>query len=113
VHPFGAKLTIGGGAALVASGAALGIYGLAKVPSNCSFSSRQCAAPPGDKSFADAKSAVQMTNVGWIVGAVGVAAVAGGIFWYLSGKTTTTEHDLVATPWATPDAAGFAVSGPL
>lgn len=112
-HPAGAKAVIGLGAALVLGGGALGIFGLTQIPSNCSFSTHECAAPPGDKSFSDASSAVHLTNLGWITGAVGIAAVAGGIVWYVGGKKTEKEQNVVATPWVTPEAAGFAVMGHL
>ncbi len=112
-HPLGAKVVIGFGAAMVLGGGTLGIYGLTRVPSNCSISTHQCAAPPGDPSFADASSAIGLSNIGWVVSAVGVVAIAGGVAWYVGGKHTETETSVVAAPWVTPDAAGFAVMGHL
>ena len=112
-HPTGAKIVIGLGAAMVLGGGAIGIYGLTRVPGNCSFSTHQCAAPPGDKSFSDASSAIGVSNIGWVISAVGVVAIAGGVAWYIAGKHTDKESDVVAAPWLTPDAAGFAVMGHL
>ena len=112
-HPTGAKVVIGLGAAMVLGGGAVGIFGLTRVPDNCSISTHQCAAPPGDKSFADASSAIGISNIGWVVSAVGVVAIAGGVAWYVGGKHTEKETNVVAAPWFTPDAAGFAVMGHL
>ena len=112
-HPTGAKVVIGLGAAMVLGGGALGIFGLTRVPDNCSISTHQCAAPPGDPSFDDASSAIGLSNIGWVVTAVGVVAIAGGVAWYIGGKHTDKESNVVATPWVTPDAGGFAVMGRL
>ena len=112
-HPTGAKIVVGLGAAMVLGGGALGIYGLTRVPDNCSISTHQCAAPPGDASFSDASSAIGLSNIGWVVSAVGVVAIAGGVAWYVGGKRTAKETSVVATPWLAPDAAGFAVMGRL
>lgn len=112
-HPAGAKLVIGLGAAMVLGGGALGIYGLTQVPDNCTLSTHQCAAPPGDKSFDDASSAIGLSNIGWVVSAVGVVAIAGGVAWYVGGKRTENRSSVVATPWIAPDGAGFAVMGHL
>ncbi len=112
-HPFGAKVAIGLGTVMVLGGSALGIVGILRVPDNCSVSSHQCAAPPGDPSFSDASSAIRLSNIGWITGAVGLATVAGGVVWYIGGKKTSKEENVVAAPWVTPDSAGFAVMGKL
>jgi hypothetical protein len=74
-----------GGAALV-GGTVLGIVGLEKVPSQCSTSGHECAAPPGDKVFSDAKSAVNLANVGLAVGIVGLVVGVGGLIWYFSSS---------------------------
>jgi hypothetical protein len=112
VHPMGAKVMIGAGTALAIGGLGLGVFGMTQLPSNCSLSSHQCAAPPGDPSFDKAGSAVQLTNVGFLVGGVGVAAVVGGFVWYFKSGKTTTKEKLVA-PWFTPSSAGLAFSGSL
>jgi hypothetical protein len=114
LHAGGSKLVIGTGSVLAAGGAALGIVGILRVPGNCSISTHQCAAPPGDKSFADAHSAVQLSNIGWIAAGVGVAAIAGGVYWYVKSghKEVREEHGMVA-PWISPDGAGIALVSPL
>lgn len=112
-HPTGSKVVIGLGAAMVIGGGALGIFGLTRVPESCSIATHQCAAPPGDASFDDASSAIGLSNIGWVVSAVGIVAIAGGVAWYVGGKHTDKESSVVAAPWLTPDAAGFAVMGHL
>ncbi len=112
-HPFGAKVVIGLGSIMVLGGGAVGILGMLRVPDNCSVSSHQCAAPPGDSSFSKASSAIQLSNIGWITGAVGLAAVAGGMVWYVGGKKAAKEDSMVAAPWFTSHSAGFAVTGKL
>jgi len=111
-HPAGARIAIYGGAGLIVGGAALGIVGLTRVPSNCDRGTNTCAAPPGDKSFSDASSAMQMANYGWVLGGIGVAALAGGMVWYITGKQTEPAEKLVM-PWVTPNSAGLAFSGSL
>jgi hypothetical protein len=111
-HPTGSKVLIYGGAALAVGGTALGIFELMRVPGNCSVSTHQCSAPPGDPSIATAHSAMQTANLGWMVGAVGVAAVAGGVAWYVTGSKTEKEH-LAVAPWATTTAGGLAIGGSL
>lgn len=111
-HPTGARIAIYAGGGMIVAGAALGIVGLTRVPSNCDRGTNTCAAPPGDKSFSDASSAMKMANIGWAVGGIGVAALAGGMVWYITGKQTQPAEKLVM-PWVTPTSAGLAFSGSL
>ncbi|HEY8075863.1 MAG TPA: hypothetical protein VIF62_17170 [Labilithrix sp.] len=70
-----------GASALVAGGILWGV-GLGRVPSNCSTSTHECAAPPGDPSFDQARSGVSTANTG-IAMAIGGALVLGaGLVWY-------------------------------
>jgi hypothetical protein len=101
-----------GGAVVAIAGTGLGIFEMTRVPSNCSVSTHQCAAPPGDPSISSARSAMETANIGWMVGAVGVAALAGGITWYVTGSKTEKEH-LAVAPWASPTGGGFAIGGSL
>lgn len=111
-HPFGSKVLIGVGAAMIAGGAGLGVFGLFDMPSNCSISTHQCAAPPGDKAFDDASSAMQLVDIGFVTAGVGVAALAGGVVWYMKKATTERSDDgKVVTPWVSSTGAGFAVGG--
>ena len=112
-RPGGARIAMIGGGALAAGGLGLAVVGLLKVPSNCSVSSHECAAPPGDKAFDDASSGVKLFNIGLITGAVGVAALTAGVVWYMKSGKPSAERSVVATPWLSPDGGGFAVSGRL
>ena len=55
---------------------------------------------------------MQTANIGWMVGAVGAVALAGGITWYITGSKTEKEH-LAVAPWASPTGGGFAIGGSL
>jgi hypothetical protein len=112
-HPGGAKVLIYGGALAAVGGIGLGVFELTRVPGNCSVSTHQCAAPPGDPSIAAARSAMQTANIGWMVGAVGVAAVAGGITWYVTGKKTEKTEHMAVAPWASSTGGGLAIGGSL
>jgi hypothetical protein len=82
-------LVVAGAGAVAASiGTAFFLAGSGKVPSNCSTSTKECAAPPGDKSFDDAHSGVTMMNTGVAIGIVGVLAIAGGLVWYFTSPPT-------------------------
>ncbi|MBS1119346.1 MAG: hypothetical protein H6Q90_1574 [Deltaproteobacteria bacterium] len=111
-HPLGAKVLIGTGTVLAVGGLGLGVLGITRLPSNCSISTHQCAAPPGDPSFDQAGRALQLTNMGLLATGVGVAAVVGGLIWYGKHGKATGEEKLVA-PWFTPSSAGLAFSGSL
>lgn len=52
------------GASATIGGAVLIGLGIARIPNNCSFSSRECAAAPGSSEFSDAHSGVSLMNVG-------------------------------------------------
>ena len=108
-HPRGAKLAIGAGLGLTAAGAALAAWGLVQVPSNCAIGAHTCAAAPGDPSLAKAQSGMRTFDLGLAIGGVGVAALAGGLVWYVSGGRTTQE----VTPWATQGGGGVSWSGSL
>ncbi|HEV7559712.1 MAG TPA: hypothetical protein VGO00_29750 [Kofleriaceae bacterium] len=113
-HPAGARYLMWGGGVAAVGGAALVVVGLLRMPSNCSISSSQCAAPPGDPTFDKASSAMSMANYGWILGSAGVAAVVGGTIWYYKGSKTTKESSTaLVSPWVSPTGAGLALSGQL
>lgn len=109
-HPGGAKVAIIVGGVLAVGGSAVGLIGMSRVPANCSLSTHQCAAPPGDPSFATASSAIRMSNIGWVAAGVGVATAASGFVWYFQGEKKPRNEKLVA-PWFTPDSAGVAAIG--
>lgn len=111
-HPGGARALIYGGTALAAGGAILGAVGLLKMPSNCSLSTHQCAAPPNDPSIANASSSAKMIDYGWAVGITGVVALGAGAYWYFTGAKTEKEH-MAFAPWASPNGGGIALGGSL
>jgi hypothetical protein len=112
VHPTGSRILIGVGAAATLTGAVVGVLGVLKVPSNCSISSNQCTAAPGDPVFDQAKSGMQQADIGIAVGTLGGAALAGGLVWYFMKASTEREGDgKVVMPVVTRDGAGLALSG--
>lgn len=111
--PMGAKVLLFGGAAVALGGAAFGAFELSRVPSNCSLSNHECSATPGDPVFGQAKRAVQLANVGWIVGGVGLAASIGGAIWYFTSGSSASQERLAVTPWASATGGGFALSGSM
>ena len=103
-----------GAAALVTGGVLLGL-GMSKIPANCSMSSRDCAAPPGDPVFNDAHSSIALANLGMGVGLGGAALLAGGLIWYFvqPTKMPSTEAAVARTvsPWLGRGAGGVAFIG--
>lgn len=91
----------GVGGAAMAVGAVLLVSGLGSVPSNCSRSTNECAAPPGDPSFDDAKSGVERANLGLAVGIGGAVVAVTGLVWYLASSPSAPERGATAglAPW--------------
>jgi hypothetical protein len=91
-----------GGAAMIVGGVLL-VKGLGDVPDNCSRSAHNCAAPPGDKSFDDAKSAVGSANLGLGIGIGGAAIATIGLIWYFASSPSEPEKGPTSasavTPW--------------
>jgi len=113
IHPVGAKVALVVGSLALAGGATLGFYELSQVPAACTLASHQCSAPPGDPVFADAAHAVKMSNLGFGIGAVGLAAAVGGAVWYVKGARTEHAPGVAITPWFAPGGGGVAFSGAL
>jgi len=103
----GAKVVMALGGIVAVGGSAIGLIGIARVPSRCSFSTHECAASPGDPVFGQAGSAVRLGNIGLLTAAIGLTALTGGIVWYLSAEPSKKERRVVA-PWITPEAGGMA-----
>jgi hypothetical protein len=110
-HPSGSLGIMIGGGIIAAGGAALAFYGTSQVPRNCSLSTNECSAPPGDPVFAQAQSGARTMNLGIVIGGAGVAVLAGGLVWYLAGARTTTESATQVAPLVTGDGGGLAVLG--
>ena len=112
-QPKGAMaIAIAGGVVAIAGGG-LYFYGRSQIPSQCELSTRECAAPPGDPVFDDAKSAAGTMNIGMITAGVGVAALAGGLVWYFAGAKTVKESQTqqAIAPYVTGDGAGVTILG--
>jgi hypothetical protein len=113
-QPRGDRALIIAGAALLATGALVGTVGLMRVPDNCSLSSHDCAAAPGDDSFAEAERAVRWSNAGWASAGVGAAVLMGGLVWFFrSAKRPARERDPLVVPDVSPGSAGLALRGRL
>jgi hypothetical protein len=87
-----------GGAAAVTGLVLLGV-GLGGVPSVCSNSSKQCDAKAGDAVFGNAKSSVQLANVGLIVASIGGAVTLGSILWYVLTPKSASSTTGKLLPW--------------
>jgi hypothetical protein len=111
-HARGAKYVLLGGAVLAAGGVTLTAVGLFTMPSTCTLSTHQCAAPPGDPVFAKAHTAARYYDAGMALGIAGGAALAGGLVWYVVSGHTDKER-MALTPWLGPSGGGFALSGAL
>jgi hypothetical protein len=105
------------GAAAVAGGTTLLAIELGKVPANCSMSTRECAAAPGDSSFTDAHSAMSMANLGIGIGIGGAVLLVTGIVWYLTQPNPAATSDSGSaraprpvSPWNSGGAHGLSVS---
>src|SRR5690606_12607018 len=81
-----------GGAALV-TGAVLGAVGLGQVPDACATSARECTAPPGDRVFDDASSAVNLANVGLGVGVAGLVVGVSSLIWYFTSSPASGREE--------------------
>jgi hypothetical protein len=108
-HPRGALLVTIAGGAIAAGGGALIFYGLSQIPSQCSITSSECAAPPNDPVFAQAASGARTVNLGIAATSIGLAALAGGVVWYVMGAKPAREAPVQA--WLGKDSGGFAVRG--
>ncbi|TMQ03407.1 MAG: hypothetical protein E6J90_35505 [Deltaproteobacteria bacterium] len=109
-HPRASRYLIVAGAAATLTGGVLGVLGVHAVPSSCSISTHHCAAAPNDGVFDQARSGMQLADVGIAVGAVGAVTLAGGLVWYYA-RATTERPGQVVIPVVTRDGAGLALSG--
>lgn len=101
-----------GAAALVAGGVIIGL-GIAKVPSNCSYSSKDCAAIPGDPSFSQAHDGASLANLGIGVGIGGAVVLVGGLVWYFTRTPVLPTKETGAArvlPWIGPGTGGVSFS---
>lgn len=113
-RPILPLVVAGLGAATLATGGVLMAMGLEKVPGTCSVSTKECAAPNGDKSFDEASKGVSMANLGLGVGIGGAALLVGGVVWYFLQPATPAQvgamkQPLIA-PWIGRDTGGVLMS---
>jgi hypothetical protein len=103
----------GAGAAAIIAGGTLFVLGSSKLPSNCSMSTHDCAAPPGDNAFNEAHSAASMMNLGVGVGAVGAAALVSGLVWYWTRSPSVPAQEKSAAklvqPWIGKSSGGVSI----
>jgi hypothetical protein len=111
-RPAGPLVLVGLGAAAAVAGGVLFGAGFATLPSNCSLSTHQCAAPPGDAVFDKASSATTLVNVGGIAGGAGLLVFGGSLIWYFSQAPRPADPPRVAlVPHAGRDGAGLTLRG--
>jgi hypothetical protein len=94
-------VAVAGGAALTTGAVLLGL-GLGKIPGNCSLSTHECTAAPGDPSFDDAHGGTTLVNVGATTAIAGAIVGVGGLIWYLAQSPTPEAQRVVRL-----DGAGF------
>jgi hypothetical protein len=113
-RPAGPLVLVGIGAAAAVAGGVLATVGLLRMPSNCSLSAHDCAAPPGDPVFGKAGTSVALMNTGMIVGGAGLAVLGSGLVWYLAQPLRPAKVEAARlVPWAGPGGAGLLLRGTL
>jgi hypothetical protein len=93
-------VAVAGGVALTTGAVLLGV-GLGKIPGNCSLSTHECTAAPGDPAFDDAHAGTTLVNVGTTTAIAGAVIGIGGLVWYFVQRPTTEA----------PRAAGLRFNG--
>lgn len=81
----------GFGAAAAVAGAVIAGIGMGQVPSSCSVSTNECAAPANDPFREETSSGVSLANKGIAIGVAGAAVLVGGFVWYLAQPTRAAE----------------------
>jgi hypothetical protein len=111
-RPVFPLVVAGAGGLTAAVGVVLIAVGLGKVPSACNNSTKECAAPPGDKAFDDAHSGVSLANTGVVLGVAGAAIAATGLVWYFAQSPHTPSRTGKAlSPWVGQGSGGLSFSG--
>jgi hypothetical protein len=110
-RPIFPLVVAGAGGLALATGVVLVAVGLGKVPSTCSNSTKECAAPPGDKTFEEARSGVSTANIGLGISVVGGVMAAGGLLWYFVQSPYAPSRTGKLAPWVGPGTGGMSLSG--
>jgi hypothetical protein len=105
-RPAGPLIVVGLGAAAAAAGGVLLGVGFAKLPSVCSLSTHECAAPPKAPVFDTASSAVTLVNVGAVVGGAGVVALTGSLIGYFAQPRRPAQASAALAPRLSPWVGG-------
>jgi hypothetical protein len=101
-----------GGAAL-AAGVVVLIVGGGKIPESCDYFDKECAAPPGDPVFDEAKSGAGLINVGTGLAVAGGAVFLGSLIWYFAQPTARAPAPAATglAPWMDHRSGGFSFRG--
>lgn len=97
-RPLGPLALSGIGLAAAAVGGTLIGIGFALMPSQCSVSARDCAAPPGDPAFAKAQSSMTFVNVGTGLAIGGVVTFVAGLVWYFAQPKSVRAPESAGLP---------------
>lgn len=111
-RPITPLLVAGAGGLALGVGVVLVAVGMGKVPSACNTSTKECAAPPGDKVFDDAHSGISLANTGGVLAVGGGLLAATGVIWYFaqSPRVPSRTGKRVA-PWLGQGSGGVSFSG--
>jgi hypothetical protein len=110
-RPVAPLVVAGVGLAAAITGGVLVGVGYGKVPSNCSTSTHECLAAPGDPAFDQAKSGMSLVNVGFTLGIAGAAVMVAGVIWYFANPPAVSRTAKLFTPWVGKSSGGLAVAG--
>ena len=112
-HRSGMPLVLAGvGAAALAAGVVLLLVGSGKIPENCDYFAKECAAAPGDPVFDDAKRGAGLIHAGTGVAAAGGAVLVGSLIGYFAQPTGRAAAPATGfAPWIDERSGGFSVRG--
>jgi hypothetical protein len=104
---------VGIGSAAVVAGVVLLFVGSGKIPENCDYFAKECAAAPGDSAFGEAKSGAGLINAGTGVAVAGGAVVIGSLIWYFAQPTgrAATPAATGLAPWMDHRSGGLSFRG--
>ena len=112
-HGAAPWIVVGIGGAAAIAGVVLFSIGASDISSAntaCGNTHKLCAPAVASKG----NSGISLETVGITAGAIGLAAVAGGLIWHFVERSDTgTSGGTVVTPVVTPSYAGIAFSAPL
>ena len=110
-RPTTPLVVAGVGGALLVGGAVLAWVGAHQIPSNCSLSAKDCAAPAGDPSFEKAAQGTRLVDVGALVAGAGLLTVGAGLTWYAMSDKRSPIGNLA--PWVAAGGGGLVFRGSM